>query len=266
LKQALEKLKGLEQAVKDHLEALARRGKRDASYATLVGAQIWQALDSEQAKLAPSISTQIRTARAIRNWRLGRWRNWIQDENSTAWSDQEVNYGPRIHPDFAAGLVRHAFLRRERGRSEEQALEEAAGVKEAHLNAREHRAFEMVMGKRGFTRANPKDRAVLLAKAVRRDSLPSEPDCRLIPPTQAPGLTIEKIVHVVVPFLDELAGRPIGHSAPYRKNETDPAKISPAPLGALVAIARLAHPKASLEHVRRSIRSYRKSNLTFAKE
>jgi hypothetical protein len=54
-----------------------------------------------------------------------------------------------IDPDFAATIVRHAFLRRERGRSEEQAVEEAAGVKEADLNTIERRAFELIVGKRG---------------------------------------------------------------------------------------------------------------------
>jgi hypothetical protein len=165
--------------------------------------------------------------------------------------------GAVVDPAFAASLVRHAFLRRERGKSEEQAVEEAAGVREAELSAIEHRAFELVLGKRGFTRTNTKDRAVPLAKAVLKDWLPSEPACRLIPPTEAPALTIEKIVHIAVPFLDELAGRPIGHSAPYR-DEDDPAEISPPALGALVAIARMAHPQASLEHVRHSIRSYRR--------
>jgi hypothetical protein len=205
LKQACKKQKELARAVADRLEALARRGKKDASYAKSAGAQIWLALDSEQAKLAPSISTQIRTARAIRNWRLGKSRDWIQDENTALLSDQEVNYGPRIDPDFAARLVRHAFLRQERRYSEERAVERAAGIRESDLNAIEHRAFELVLEKKGFTRANPRDRAVLLAKAVLREWLPSEPDCRLVPPTQPTTLTIEKIVHAVVPFLDELA-------------------------------------------------------------
>jgi hypothetical protein len=257
LEQAAKRQKKLEQAVKNRLEALARRSKKDDSCAAIAMAQIWHTLDSEQAKLAPSVNTQIRTKRAVRHWRLGKSRDWVQDQKSGEWSDQEVNYGPRIDPDFVASLIRHAFLRRERGRSEERAVEEAAGVKEADLNAIERRAFELVLGIRGFTRSGPKDRAALLAKAVLRDWLPSEPDCRLIPPTQAPALTIEKIVHIVVPFLDELAGKPIAHSAPYR-DEEDPAKINPPALGALVAIARMAHPQASLEHVRHCIRSYRR--------
>jgi hypothetical protein len=125
LKQACKKQKELARAVADRLEALAQRGKKDASHAMSVGAQIWQALDSEQAKLAPSMSTQIRK-RAIRNWRLGKSTDWIQDENTALLSNQEVNYGPRIDPDFAASLVRHTYLRRERGYSEERAVKGAA--------------------------------------------------------------------------------------------------------------------------------------------
>jgi hypothetical protein len=261
LKQALEKQKELQQALQNRLEALAWRSKKGGSHVVLAMAQIWPALDSEQARLAPSMNTQIRTTRAIRNWRLGKPRDWVQGERNPEWREREVNYAVRIDPHLAAGLVRHGFLLRERGRSEEQAVEEAAGVKEADLSATEHRAFEMVTGKRGFTRTNPKDRAVPLAKAVLKDWLPSEPACRLLPPTKAPSLTIEKIVHIVVPFLDELAGRQIGHSAPYR-DEDDPAKINPPALGALLAIARMAHLQASLEHVRHSIRSYRGLNLT----
>jgi hypothetical protein len=224
-------------------------------------AQIWHALHSEQAKLAPSISTQIRTTRATRNWRLGKLRDWIQDGKSAEWIDQEINYGTRIDPDFAASLVRHAFLRRERRRSEEQAVEKAAGVKEADLNTIERGAFELIMGKRGFTRTNPKDRAVPLAKAVLKDWLPSEPALRLIPPTEAPGLTIERIVHIVVPFLDELLGKPVGHSV-LNRDEDDPVKVSSPALGALLAIAKMAHPEASLERVRYSVRSFRRLNLT----
>jgi hypothetical protein len=265
LEQALKKQAGLHKGLQNRLEALARRSKKGESHVGLAMAQIWHALDSEQAKLAPSISTQIRTTRATRNWRLGKLRDWIQDGKSAEWSDQEINYGTRIDPDFAASLVRLAFLRRERRRSEEQAVEEAAGVKEADLSTIERGAFELIVGKRGFTRTKPKNRAVALAKAVIKDWLPSEPALRLIPPTEAPALTIERIVHVVVPLLDELWGRPIGHSAPYR-DEDDPAKLNPPALGALIAIARMAHPEASLEHVRHSIRSYRRLNLTPARE
>src|ERR1700675_3099094 len=57
---------------------------------------------------------------------------------------------------------------RERGRSEEQAVKEAAGVKEADLSTIERRAFEMVTRKHGFTRTNPKDRA--RARPIRRTS------------------------------------------------------------------------------------------------
>jgi hypothetical protein len=246
-------------AVTDRLEALATRVKKNTSYAMLVGAQIWQALDSEQAKLAPSIGTQIRTKRAIRNWRLGKSRDWVQDPKSGELRDLEVNYGPRIDPDFAASLVRCSYLRGERGYSEERAVKEATGTKEVDLNAIELRAFELVLRKRGFSRANPKDRDVQLAKAVLGEWLPSESDFRLIAPTQAPALTIEKIVHIVIPFLDEVAGRPISYSVPP-SGEDDPAKLNPA-LGALVAIARIEHPDASLERVRSSIRSYRKLKL-----
>ena len=261
LEQALKKQEELQKGLQNRLEALARRSKKSESHVVLAMAQIWHALDSEQAKLAPSISTQIRTTRATRNWRLGKLRDWIQDGKSAEWSDQEINYGTGIDPDFAAIILRHAFLRRERGRSEEQAMEEAAGVKDADLSTIERRAQELIVGKRGFTRTDPKDRAAPLAKAVLKDWLPPEPAFRLIPPEKAPALTIEKIVQIVVPFLDELAGRRIGHSAPYR-DEDDPAKMNPPALGALVAIARMAHPQASLEHVRHSIRSYRRLNLT----
>jgi hypothetical protein len=261
LKRAREKQKELEQALKNRLQALAHRNKKGDLHANLAIAQIWHALDSEQAKLAPSINTQIRTKSAIRNWRLGKSRGWVQDEEKPEWSYEEVNYGPRIDPNFAASLVRHESLRRQSGRSEERALVEAAGVKEADLNTVERRAFEMVTGKRGFTRANLKDRAVPLAKAVLKDWLPPEPPSRLIPPTEAPALTIERIVHIAIPFLDELGGTRIGHSLPYR-DEDNPAKINPPALGALIAIARMAHPQASLEHVRDSIRSYRRLNLT----
>ena len=151
-------------------------------------------------------------------------------------------------------------FRRERGRSEERAVKEAAGVREADLNTIERRAYEMVMGKRGFTRTDARDRAVPLAKSVIKDWLPSEP-ASVYPAGKSPVATIEKIVQIVVPFLDELAGRRIGHSGPYR-NEDDPAKMNPPALGALVAIARMAHPEASVEHVRHSIRSYRRLNLT----
>jgi hypothetical protein len=261
VKYALEKQKELKQALENRLKALAQRSKKEDSHADLAIAQIWHALHSEQAKLAPSINTQIRTKSAIRSWRLGKSRDLVQDVEKPEWSYQAVNYGPRIDPNFAAGLVRHAFLRRERGRSEEQAVEQAAGIRESDLTTIEHRAFEMVTGKQSFTRINPKDRAVQLARAVRKDWLPSEPALRLIPPTEAPALSIERIVHIVVPFLDELAGRRIGNSAPYR-DEDDPSKLNPPALGALIAIARTAHPQASLEHVRHSIRSYRRLNLT----
>jgi hypothetical protein len=260
LKQTNERQQQLEQALENRLKALGQRSKKEGSHVKLALAQIWHALDSEQAKLAPSLNTQIRTKRAIRSWSLGKSGDWIHDEEKLQWSYQEVRYGPRIDPNFAASLVRHTFLRRERGRSEEQAVEEAAGVKEADLNMIEHRAFELVVGRRGFTRSHPKDRAVELAKAVLKDWLPpSEPALRLIPPTEAPSLTIERIVHIVVPFLDELGGRRIGHSAQYRDDEDDPAKIDPPALGALLAIARMARPRASLEHVRLSIRSYRRN-------
>jgi hypothetical protein len=262
LKQTNERQQQLEQALENRLNALAQRSKKEGSHVKLALAQIWHALDSEQAKLAPSINTQIRTKSAIRNWRLGKSRGWVQDEEKPEWSYEEVNYGPRIDPTFAAGLVRHEFLRRHRGRSEEQALVEAAGVREGDLSSIERRAFEMITGKQGFTRTNPKDRAVPLAKAVIKDWLSPEPASRLIPPGEAPSLTIEKIVQTVVPFLDELTGRRIGHSAPYRRDDADPAKINPPALGALIAIARMAHPHASLEHVRHSIRSYRRLHLT----
>jgi hypothetical protein len=134
---------------------------------------------------------------------------------------------------------------RERGRSEEQAVEEAAGVKEAGLSTIERRAFELIVGKRGFTRTSPKDRAVQLAKAVLKDWLPSEPALRLIPPTEAPGLSVERIVHIVLPFLDELSGKPVGHSV-LNRDEDDPVKISSPALGALLAIAKMAHPSRAL--------------------
>ncbi len=259
--QPTDKQEELEGAFENRLEALAQRSKKSSLHVALAKAGIWHALNIEQSRLAPSVNTQIRKRRSIRNWRLGKSTDWIEDQKTWKWSDQEVNYGPRIDPAFAASLVRHTLLRRERGKSEGHAVEEAAGVSEADLSAIEHRAFELVIGKRGFTRTNAKDRAVPLAKAVLKDWLPSEPACRLIPPTEAPALTIEKIVHIAVPFLDELAGRPISHSAPYR-DEDNPAEISPPALGALVAIARMANPQASLEHVRHSIRSYRRLNVT----
>ena len=256
-----DKQEELERAFKERLEALAQGSKESALRVALAKVGIWHALNMEQARLAPSVNTQIRTRRSIRNWRLGKSMDWIEDQKAGEWSDQEVNYGPRIDPGLAPSLVRHAFLRRERGKSEEPAVEEAAGVKEADLSAIERRAIELVIGKRGFTRTDAKDRAVPLAKAVLKDWLASEPACRLITPSEAPALTIEKIVHIVVPFLDELAGRQIGHSPPYR-DENDPAKLNPPALGALMALARMAHPQGSLEHVRHSIRSYRRLNLT----
>ena len=103
------------------LEALATRSKKGKLQAVSGKAKIWQALNSHQAKLAPSMGTQIRTARAIRNWRLGKSRDWKQDEK-LEWKEREVEYGPRIAPDFVASLVRHAFLLRERGCSETQAV------------------------------------------------------------------------------------------------------------------------------------------------
>jgi hypothetical protein len=264
LEVSLKTRQGLQLALQNRLEALAERSKKGQLQVDLAKAQIFHALDSEQANVAPSINTQIRTKRAIRNWRLGKSTDWIEDQKSGKWSDQAINYGPRIDPDLAASLVRHAFLRRERGRCEERTVEEAAGVKEADLTAIEHRAFELVIGKRGFTRTNAKDRAVPLARAVLRDCFPPESDYRLIPPTEAPALTIEKIVHIVVPFLDKLAGKSISYTPPD-PDEDDPAKINPPALGALVAIARMAHPEASLERVRYSVRSYRKLELTAAK-
>ena len=155
LEQALEKREEMQKGLQNRLQALARRSKKSESHVVLAMAQIWHALDSEQAKLAPSISTQIRTTRATRNWRLGKLRDWIQDGKSAEWTDQEINYGTGIDPELAASLVRHAFLRRARARSEEQALEEAAGVKEADLSTIERRAFELIVGCRFPARTDP---------------------------------------------------------------------------------------------------------------
>jgi hypothetical protein len=245
------KQQGLELALQNRLEAIAKiAGKGDRQVAFANG-QIRQALDSEQVKLAPSLGTQLRTKREFRDWRLGKDRNW---------KGEAVEYGPRIDPDWAARLVRHSFLRQLRRYSEERAIEGSAGVTVKDLNAIERRAFEIVVGKRGVTRSDRNDRAVLLANAVLKDWLPREPDFRLVPPEDAPSLTIQKIVHLVVPFLDELAGKPIGHSNPYKK-ENYPAKMNPPALGALVAIARMAHPEAGIGHIRNAIRSFRNLNL-----
>jgi hypothetical protein len=74
-----EKQEELPKGLQNRLEALARGSKKSESDAASAKAKILHALDSEQAKLAPSISTQMRTTRATRNWRRGKLRDWIQD-------------------------------------------------------------------------------------------------------------------------------------------------------------------------------------------
>jgi hypothetical protein len=244
------KQKKLELALQNRLEALAKLGKKDELQVALAKAQIWHALDTEQAKLAPSIGTQTRTKREIRDWKLGK---------SVDWKGEVANYGPKIDPDLAIKLVRHRFLLSRRY-SEERAVEASARVTENDLNAIEYGALEIVTGRRGVTRSAPDLRANRLAKAVLADWFPSEPPFRLIPPKDAPSLTIEKIVHSVVPFLDELAGQPIRGGRPDK--DDCPASMDPPGLGALVALARMAHPNASFEHVSDMIRSFRGLGLT----
>jgi hypothetical protein len=115
----------------------------------------------------------------------------------------------------------------------------------ADLSVIEKRAVDMIIGKRRRLRVTRNDPATKLAKAIRGEWLRSVPPFR--EKEAARTLTTETIVRAVLPILDALANGPIRGGTP--DNDYDPAKMEPAALGALVAIARMSHPHAGFEHI-----------------
>ena len=165
----------LELALQNRLEATAELHGKSSGDVALAKAKIWCALTDRQAALGPSIGTQLRTKRAIRDWRLG--RDWANPEHNS-----------RINSDWAAKLVRFESLRPKC--SEQRAIKAAGRISEKDLDAIERTALDIVMGKRGLTRLhtdsrNPGTQAAHLARAVRAGWLPPEPALRLIKPEKA---------------------------------------------------------------------------------
>jgi hypothetical protein len=237
----------LELALQNRLEALAHLHGKNSSDVALAKARIWCALMDRQAALAPSIRTQLRTKRAIRDWRLGK-------------DSANPEHDSRINSDWAAKLVRFESLRPKR--SEQRAIKAAGTTSEEDLDAIERTALNIVMGKRGLTRLhtdsrNPVTQAAHLARAVLAGWLPPEPALRLVKPENAPALTIQAIVHTVVPILDDLAGIPIKSGSPY-KQVASLASLDPPQVGALASIVRMEHPNARIAHICNMIRSYRR--------
>jgi hypothetical protein len=238
----------LEHALQNRLEAIAKLHKKSPADVALAKAKIWIALNGRQAALAPSIGTQLRTMKDTRDWRLGK-------------DSANLEYGSRINADWAAKLVRFESLRPKY--SEQRAIEMAAMTSERDLNAIERAALDHVMGKRGLTRVhpdprNPSTKAARLARAVHRKWLPPERPFRPVKPENAPALTVETIVHTVMPILDDLAETSLGPGSP-NKNPGDLANLNPPHLGALAAIVRMAHPEARLNHICNAIRSHRRA-------
>jgi hypothetical protein len=159
--------------------------------------------------------------------------------------------------DWVAILVRKARLQsREPGwklHSEATAIERSVNVTYADLSEIEKRAANMIIGKRRPLRVLRNDRAAKLAKAVRDEWIKPVPPFRKKKATRT--LTIETIVLTVLPVLDALANGPIRLSEP---DDDDPEKMNPAPLGALLAIVRMAHPKARFEYICQVIRKSRR--------
>jgi hypothetical protein len=224
----------LHSALQNRLEAIAKESGKSPHDARVTKLKIFCELGFEQAKLVPrSIASQRRIEGENRKWKAGK-----------------EPYGPSIAPDFAASLVRMAFLRRgirSRRYSEEQAISESKGVTRDQLTAVERRATDIVLGLRRSPRGKPHDRAAQIAKEVLATWFPPVPPFQPKHPDDARSLSIDAVVRIALPFLDELAGRPIRGGTP--DNDHDPASMEPPGLGALVAFSRMAHPKASVEYI-----------------
>lgn len=67
-------------------------------------------------------------------------------------------------------------------------------------------------------------------------------------------------MRIALPHLDALANDEIRGGTP--DNDHDPAKMEPPALGALVAIARMAHPKAGFEYICDVIQQCRKASAS----
>ncbi len=227
----LHQFKILLKALENRLDAIARKAGKGVLDARMTKAWIFLDLGFEQSKL---ISPRMKFQREMRNWRAG-----------------------PISSDWAAMLVRKASLRMGvRARhSEAKAIAKAStNVNYSALTSIEKRAADMVTGRRRASRSTPKDPAIQLARAVRREWLRPVAPLR---EKRARTPSIDTIVRIALPHLDALANGPIRGGTP--DNEHDVAKMEPPALGALLAIARMAHPKAGHEYICDMIRKSREA-------
>jgi hypothetical protein len=156
--------------------------------------------------------------------------------------------------DFAARLVRMAALRlgiRSRRHSEEEAIEASRGIKFQNLPSVERRATEIVLGRRRAAKSNRMEPASRIANQVRSEWIAKVPSVRR---NKGRPISISSIVRIAVPFLDQLAGKPIASGIPTCH---DLHSMKPAGMGALFAIVRLAYGMASLDHVYQALLEFR---------
>jgi hypothetical protein len=234
------RLENLYKALQNRCGAIALVAGKDPRDVGITTALIFFELSLEQSKLIPPC---VDRQREMRNWRAGK-----------------KEYGPPIAPDWAAKLVRKASRRmgvQTPRHSEAKSIEASTSIAYADLTLVEKRAVDVAIGNRRAARRTPDDRAIKLAKAVRREWL------RPVPPfreAQATALSIEAIVRIALPHLDALANGPIRGGTP--DNDDDPATMEPPGLGALVAIARMTHPRAGWEYICDVIRKCRKPDTS----
>jgi hypothetical protein len=218
-----ERQRKLTDAMRNRLEAAAKKAGKGSMEARLAMARIFAAIEYQQQALhcfQPSDKTQ----EAIWKWR---------------------NNARKMSPDFAAPIVRMVAIRKgvgKRKRSEDASIEMAAGVTFDALSAIEKRAARILMGQGRATR-NVDDKATKIARVALADWGTSPEYSR----PRKPRLTLETIIRVAIPFIEELSGERLRGA--NEAKDAHAIEIEPPALGALVALARMNKEGASLKYV-----------------
>jgi hypothetical protein len=167
--------------------------------------------------------------------------------------------------DSVPRLVRIESLKlgiRSRRHSEEEAIEASKGVKFEDLPSIERRAAEMLLGRRRAAKNNTMEPASRIAKEVRREWSSKD---RTIRRKKTEGISVfeiyripipvSSIVSIVVPILDELAGKPIASGIP---TPCDPRTMKNAGMSALFAIVQMECGGISIGAVYRALLRFRR--------
>jgi hypothetical protein len=205
-------------------------------------AEIFWAIDDERRRRRPP---RYECRRAIRAW--------------------EVGCGESFEEDEAARLARIGSLRlgiRSRHHSEEEAIEGSRGVKFGDLPIVEHRAAEIILGRRRAAKKKSMEPGSRIAKFVQSEWIAKVPHVRRY--KREPGsdcfrafspIPIASIVRAVVPILDRLAGKPIASGIP---TSLDLNTMKPAGIAALYAIIQLEYGSISIDTVYRGLLKFRR--------